>query len=114
MEDNSHSLSDTQILWVLKKVRREFDKEKDSRGYPFPGLCFPVSWELRHILGEPVLLRKISEYIPEFTPEFLLGRPHDDIGFWWPTEDDEPRKKALDRLISIYEDKVKKERYDNI
>lgn len=49
----------------------------------------------------------VTKYIPEFNPVFLTGED-DYYGHpWWPIEDRASRLEALDKLIAIYEQKIK-------
>lgn len=50
---------------------------------------------------------EITKYIPEFNPIFLTGEEHPYDNAWWPTYDKASRIEALDKLIAIYEQKIK-------
>lgn len=93
----------------------------------------PRYWELRRILSDIKKAKKlilngrqdllclafaavddryfggseITKYIPEFNPIFLtgIGQPYGHA--WWPIEDRTARLEALDKLIEIYEQKIK-------
>lgn len=93
----------------------------------------PRYWELRRILSDIKLVKElilsnkytylchafaavddrywsgldVTKYIPEFNPSFLTGEwcPHEHP--WWHPSDKISRLEALDKLIAIYEQKVK-------
>ena len=93
----------------------------------------PRYWKLRRILSdikavkELILIKKhdflciafaevsyryysglqVTKYIPEFNPSFLTGEEHYYSYPWWPVEDRASRLEALDKLIAIYEQKIK-------
>lgn len=50
---------------------------------------------------------EVAKYIPEFNPVFLTGEAKFYIRAWWPTYDRKSRIEALDKLIAIYEQKIK-------
>jgi hypothetical protein len=49
----------------------------------------------------------VTKYIPEFNPIFLTGKDYFYGLPWWPIEDRTARLEALDKLIAIYEQKIK-------
>ena len=93
----------------------------------------PMYWELRRILSDIKEVRElilsnrytylclafaavddrywwgtcVTKYIPEFNPSFLTGKccPHEHS--WWHPNDKISRLEALDKLIAIYEQKIK-------
>lgn len=97
----------------------------------------PRYWELRRILSDIKKAKKlilngkqkflchafakvndryycgsvVAEYIPEFNPFFLIGKGEYYRYPWWPIGDRVSRIEALDKLIAIYEQKIKK--YDD-
>ena len=50
---------------------------------------------------------EIAKYIPEFNPRFLTGVGNYYGRAWWPPVDRASRIEALDKLIAIYEQKIK-------
>lgn len=50
---------------------------------------------------------EVTKYIPEFNPIFLTGEGKFYCRPWWPIEDRTARLEALDKLIEIYEQKIK-------
>lgn len=50
---------------------------------------------------------EVAKYIPEFNPVFLTGEAKSYGSAWWPNHDTKPRIEALDKLIAIYEQKIK-------
>lgn len=50
---------------------------------------------------------EVTKYIPEFNPIFLTGEGKYYCRPWWPIEDRTARLEALDKLIAIYEQKIK-------
>ena len=99
----------------------------------------PRYWELRRILSdikeakELILNRKhsylcqafaevndryfvgseIAKYIPEFNPIFLTGEKKFFGDAWWLIGDRKSRVEALDKLIAIYEQKIKDFLYES-
>lgn len=93
----------------------------------------PRYWELRRILSDIKEVKKlilkgrhdflclafaevscryyhgsqVAKYIPEFNPTFLTGEGNYYSYPWWPVEDRTSRLEALDKLIAIYEQKIK-------
>ena len=93
----------------------------------------PRYWELRRILSDIKEVKKlilngrydhlctafaavndryfigsdIAKYIPEFNPVFLTGKAKPYAHAWWLTHDRKSRIEALDKLIAIYEQKIK-------
>ena len=93
----------------------------------------PRYWELRQILSDIKEVKKlilsnkntylchvfaavddrywsglnVAKYIPEFNPIFLTGKDYFFGHPWWPIEDRASRLEALDKLIAIYEQKIK-------
>ena len=93
----------------------------------------PKYWELRRILSDIKEVKKliisnrytylclafaavndrywrgldVAKYIPEFNPIFLTGKDADYGRRWWPIGDRTARLEALDKLIAIYEQKIK-------
>lgn len=49
----------------------------------------------------------VTKYIPEFNPTFLAGKRRGYLEGWWPVVDRASRLEALDKLIAIYEQKIK-------
>lgn len=50
---------------------------------------------------------QVTKYIPEFNPIFLTGKGDYYSRPWWPIEDRTSRLESLDKLIAIYEQKIK-------
>lgn len=77
------------------------------------GLCHCMLKAIEEIYGYDFFhirpLITMRELIPEFNREFLHGTTSHYNSYWWPTEDDYARIKALEYLISIYKQKVLKE-----
>ena len=86
-----------RILSDIKKAKKVFINGKHNY------LCLAfAAVNYRYFVGSD-----IAKYIPEFNPIFLTGidRPYGHA--WWPTGDSICRIAALDKLIAIYEQKVK-------
>ena len=49
----------------------------------------------------------VTKYIPEFNPSFLTGEYCSPEQPWWHPSDKISRLEALDKLIAIYEQKIK-------
>lgn len=49
----------------------------------------------------------VTKYIPEFNSSFLTGECVVHERPWWPPIDKISRLEALDKLIAIYEQKIK-------
>jgi hypothetical protein len=49
----------------------------------------------------------VAKYIPEFNPIVLTGKNKCYGHPWWLIEDKASRLEALDKLIAIYEQKIK-------
>lgn len=93
----------------------------------------PRYWELRRILSDIKEVKKliindehyclclafaevrfryytgleVAKYIPEFNPIFLTGGRKSYGQHWWLIQDKVSRIEALDKLIAIYEQKIK-------
>lgn len=50
---------------------------------------------------------EVAKYIPEFNPVFLAGKGKFYSEAWWPNYNRMSRIEALDKLIAIYEQKIK-------
>ena len=49
----------------------------------------------------------VTKYIPEFNSSFLTGECYHSEQPWWHPNDKISRLEALDKLIAIYEQKIK-------
>lgn len=90
--------------WELKRILSDIKKAKKvfiSGKHNYLCLAF-AEVNVRYFVGSD-----IAKYIPEFNPIFLTGidRPYGHA--WWLTWDSISRIAALDKLITIYEQKVK-------
>lgn len=90
--------------WELKRILSDIKEAKklilDGR---HDVLCFAFA-EVndRYYAGS-----EVTKYIPEFNPVFLAGKGKFYTEAWWPTCDRKSRIEALDKLIAIYEQKIK-------
>lgn len=90
--------------WELKRILSDIKEAKKliiNGRHDF--LCFAFA-EVndRYFVGS-----EITKYIPEFNPIFLTGEAAFYSHAWWPNGDRKSRIEALDKLIAIYEQKIK-------
>lgn len=94
------------IIKVLKEAKEIFNS------YTGIGMC---SCLVDAILKQPELnpekhtvlsYSRITEYIPEHNSRFFGIR--DYHMYWWPIYDSKSRNEAFDKLINLYEAKLKK------
>jgi hypothetical protein len=94
------------IIKVLKEAKEIYNQ------YSGVGMC---SCLVDAILKQPELnpekhtvlpYSRITEYIPEHNPKFFGIKNY--FMYWWPRYDRESRNKAFDKLINLYEAKLKK------
>lgn len=90
--------------WELRRILSDIKEAKDlilNKKQDFLCLAF-AEVNNRYFVGSGV-----TKYIPEFNPIFLTNKDKFYGHPWWPIEDKVSRIEALDRLIAIYEQKVK-------
>lgn len=90
--------------WELKRILSDIKEVKElilNKKHDF--LCFAFA-EVndRYFVG-----LEVTKYIPEFNAVFLTGKAKPHSHAWWPNGDRKPRIEALDKLIAIYEQKIK-------
>ena len=94
------------IIKVLKNAKEIYNE------YTGVGMC---SCLVDAILKQPELnpeertvlsYNKIIDYIPEYYPRFFGVK--DYCMYWWPRYDSKSRNEAFDKLINLYEEKLKK------
>lgn len=94
------------IIKVLKEAKKIYNE------YTGVGMC---SCLVDAILKQPELnpkeeivlpYSKIIDYIPEYYPRFFGVKNY--FMYWWPRYDSKSRNEAFDKLINLYEEKLKK------
>lgn len=102
------------ILNWIKKTKEYYCNEH------MPGMCYSFANTLPKYLKKEWNLtepsyKKIKHFIPEYYPEFFETHEIEydeelnnsaEEGYWWHIPDREPRIKAFDKLIEIYEQKL--------
>ena len=91
--------------WELRRTLSDIKKAKklilnDRQDFLCSAVC--AVNDNRYYAGSDV-----TKYIPEFNPIFLTGKDYFFGHPWWPIEDRTSRLDALDKLIAIYEQKIK-------
>ena len=90
--------------WELRRILSDIKKAKKlilNKEHCY--LCYAFAEvNYRYFVGSD-----IAKYIPEFNPVFLTGKENFYGHAWWPTHDKASRIEALDKLIAIYEQKIK-------
>ena len=90
--------------WELKRILSDIKQAKElilSNKYTY--LCHAfAAVDNRYWSGLDV-----TKYIPEFNPIFLTGKEKFYEHPWWLIADKASRIEALDKLIAIYEQKIK-------
>ena len=90
--------------WELKRILSDIKEAKKlilNKKHDYLCMAFAAVND-RYYTGADV-----SKYIPEFNPIFLTGKSKFYRHPWWPIEDKASRLEALDKLIAIYEHKIK-------
>ena len=90
--------------WELRRILSDIKEAKKlilNGKYNYLCLAFAEVND-RYYVGS-----KVAKYIPEFNPAFLKGEAELYNHAWWPTKDRKSRLEALDKLIAIYEQKIK-------
>lgn len=90
--------------WELKRILSDIKEAKKlilNGRHDYLCLAF-AEVNNRYFAGS-----EVTKYIPEFNPIFLTGIDWQYGYPWWPTLDTASRIKALDKLIAIYEQKIK-------
>ena len=90
--------------WKLRRILSDIKEAKKlilSGRHDFLCLAFAGVNDRYFICSD------IAKYIPEFNPIFLTGTCWPYGHAWWPTHDKASRIEALDKLIAIYEQKIK-------
>lgn len=96
-------ISNELILEILKCAKEKYVERKHS------GLCLYISREL-YLRDETMKYASyddIEKLIPEYNRKFLGATTEDTDGYWWRVEDYQNRINALDKLIKVYEEKIK-------
>lgn len=90
--------------WELKRILSDI---KEAKKLIIKGrhdfLCFAFA----EVNGRYFVGSEITKYIPEFNPIFLTGEAKFYSQAWWLKYDRKSRIEALDKLIAIYEQKIK-------
>lgn len=94
----------TPRYWELRRILSDIKEAKElilSKKHDY--LCHAFA-EVndRYFCGS-----ETAKYIPEFNPIFLTGEAKFYDHAWWLTYDRKSRIEALDKLIAIYEQKIK-------
>ena len=90
--------------WELKRILSDIKKAKKlilNGRHNYLCLAFG-SVDDRYLVSS-----NIAKYIPEFNPIFLTGIGRSYGHAWWPARDKASRIEALEKLITIYEQKIK-------
>ena len=90
--------------WELKRILSDIKEAKElilNKKHDYLCLAFHEVND-RYFCGS-----EVAKYIPEFNPIFLTGEEKLDCDAWWLTYDRASRLEALDKLIAIYEQKIK-------
>ena len=97
------------LCWI--KAAKKYYLQGKTRG-----MCYSFSRTIPTIfmkkapfnLPAEVIRHYISEYYPEYFNTKVIDDPCScDYEFWWPTSNKESRLKAFDKLIQVYENKLK-------
>lgn len=94
----------TPRYWKLRRILSDIKEVKEliiNGRQDFLCLAF-AEVSLRYYNG-----LQVAKYIPEFNPIFLTGKNKFYNHSWWLIEDKASRLEALDKLIAIYEQKIK-------
>lgn len=90
--------------WKLRRILSDIKEVRElilNKKHDFLCIAFAeVSY--RYYTGS-----QVAKYIPEFNPFFLTGEGNYYRHPWWPDDDRASRLEALDKLIAIYEQKIK-------
>lgn len=81
-------------------------KVNDLRRNRYLCVCFKKAYF--SIYHECTSISKIQSIIPEFNCKYLTGRDRSDDTVWWPFTDTKSRLNALNKLRSLYKDKIAK------
>ena len=90
--------------WELKRILSDIKEAKKlilNKKHDYLCMAFAAVND-RYYAGS-----EVTKYIPEFNPVFLTGKENFYGHAWWPTHDKASRIEALDKLIAIYEQKIK-------
>lgn len=88
-----------RILKIIKAAKQNFlDNKSDYMCLCFYDVCYPKFWDYN---------RNIQAMIPEFNRLTMGATTPKNTSIWWFADDRESRIKAFDKLIEIYENKIK-------
>lgn len=90
--------------WELKRILSDI---KEAKKLILNGRQNCLCYAFAHVSDRYFVGSEVVKYIPEFNPVFLTGegKPYGEV--WWPSVDRKSRIEALDKLIVIYEQKIK-------
>ena len=92
-----------KIVEVLQKAKDIFLHR--IQVYTYTGMCVCIKKAINEDFS-CISDELINKNIPEFNPKFLEATTPDKP-FWWPVSEHEPRIKAFDTLIELYENSDK-------
>lgn len=94
--------------WRLRSILKDIKKAKliFERG-DCSSMCTAFAWVDYHRYCKEGRVSTVSDYIPEFNPKNLGVKRITKDGFWWERKDKDSRINAFNKLISIYENKIR-------
>lgn len=104
------------ILKWIKKAKEYYISRINDPEYKYLniGMCWAlvstIPFSIKKRYGK-ITYELLSIVIPEYTPEYFNTEEIDDesnnYGFWWPRNATQSRIEAFDKLIKVYENKLK-------
>ena len=95
-----------ECLYVLKEAKAYYDS------IHYFGMCNALIYIVKEkYKNEPHRIKLSREWIknniPEFNLKYLIGENRCDEGYWWDIRDIDSRIEAFNKLIKLYETKIK-------
>lgn len=90
--------------WELKRILSDI---KEAKKLVLDGSLNYLCSAFAAVNDRYLVSSEITKYIPEFNPIFLTGEAKSYGRAWWLNYDRKSRIEALDKLIAIYEQKIK-------
>ena len=95
-----------KILCWIKAAKEDFLNCSHYKGLCSAFICTVPDCLLKGYWTARSYYERIARIIPEYYPEYFGAKLGDD-GYWWDRFDEKSRIKALDKLIEVYENKLK-------